>query len=408
MMLWFSGGCAPTPPQLTLPSLVAGTPAFRATVEGSLNSPIANGNKVTVLLNGEEIFPAMLKAIRSALKTITYEEYVFKKSEIGRTLIEAFAERCQAGVQVAVLLDAYGSSNLPRQYAEMLRGAGCEVVEDFRSIRPWTLGRNNHRTHRRILVVDSRIGFTGGYVVGSAWKGDAQQNTHWRDTNVQVEGPVVRQLQAAFAAHWREATGALLGGEGYYPSIETAASDAAVRAQIVSSSPLYQNYSVFILFMQAISAARRSIDITNPYAFLDGQLMTALIQARQRGVSVRIILPARLEDNVKILVGQQGYGPLLEAGIELHEFQDSFLHAKTMVIDGIWSTIGTSNFDNRSMAINDEIQLVIYDAGVAQRMEEIFSDDLGQSCRLTLQDWRNRGVMTRFMSVLGAPFYDQL
>lgn len=389
-----SAGCATTPPHITLLPLSTSDPSFAATLEASTSSPIVGGNAADILLNSDHIFPSLLQAIQSATKTLTYAEYVFQKSHEGDAFVKAFSERCRAGVQVLMLLDAHGSSSVPEEYIETMTQSGCQVIENFRPVRPWSF---NHRNHRRLLVIDGKIGFTGGYVVGQKW----------RATDVRVEGPAVQDLQRAFAEHWREATGVLLGGEAYYPYPAVTTTDSPVYGQFVHSSPLHGNFSIHTLFLQAISAAQRSILITNLYLMLDEQLATALIDASQRGVTVQAILPGKVVVRFVHEAGRAGFGRLLKAGIELYQYQPVLLHAKTMVIDGFWSTIGSVNLDNRSMAVNDEVTFVIYDREIARRMEHIFDDDLKHSKKVTREAWENRGFVSRLLGVLAIPFRNQ-
>lgn len=387
-------GCAQTPPHLTLLPLSTSDSAFAATVEASASASIIGGNKVEILLNWDTIYPAMLADIRSATKTVTYAEYVFEKSHAGDALVKAFSERCRGGVQVLVLLDAHGSSLVPAEYIEAMTQSGCHVIDNFRPIRPWSF---NHRNHRRLLVVDGRTGFTGGNVVGHKW----------RTTVVRVEGPAVQELQEAFAEHWREATGVLLGGEGYYPYPAVAATDSPIYCQFVRSSPVRSNFSIYTVFLRVISSARQSILITNLFLILDEQITAALTEASQRGVMVQAIVPGHVEYRLPHEAGRAGFGRLLKAGIELYEYQPNLLHAKTMVIDGIWSTIGSANLDNRSFAINDELNLVVYGEAIAHRMEKIFADDLRKSRKVTLEAWQNRGFVSRLLGMVTMPIRHQ-
>jgi cardiolipin synthase A/B len=289
---WWSVACAATPPQLTVPGIAISDPAFQTSLEAFSGAPIIGNNRVDILLNGEQTFPALLDAIRSAQKTVTFESYIFREGEVADEIVEAFVERCRAGVRVAILLDAHGSADLPDRYAGTLRSAGCAIVPDFRPLRPWNLKRTNNRNHRRIMVVDGRVGFTGGYGVDDTWNGDGRTEGRWRETNVRLEGPMVQHLQAAFLEHWREAAGMLFGGADYFPYPPVEVKDLPVRAQVVRSSPLRDNYAVYRVFLQAISSARTSILISTPYLLPGEQLTAALVDAVQRGVAVRVLVPS--------------------------------------------------------------------------------------------------------------------
>ncbi|MGQ0811862.1 MAG: phospholipase D-like domain-containing protein [Nitrospiraceae bacterium] len=403
--------CAKLPPELTLPRLSIAEPAFQNSLAAFTGAPIIGDNKVDILLNGDETFPALVEAIRAARKTVTFETYIFRKSQVADRIIEAFAERCHAGVRVAILLDAHGSSDLPVEYVETLRHAGCHIVPDFRPLRPWKPRRSNMRNHRRIVVVDGRIGFTGGYGVDEAWTGNGRTKGRWRETNVRLEGPIVQQLQAAFLEHWREATGELLGGEEFYPYPPVAVADVPVRAQIVRSSPTRDNYALYDVFLQSISSAQRSILISTPYLLPGEQMIAAFVQAVQRGVSVRVLVPSVIKGSGVEYVTQEsqreGFGPLLDAGIELHEYSPALLHTKTMVIDGAWATLGSTNFDNRSMAMNDELNVVFYNEQVAKRLEGIIIEDLAHSRKVDRRQLENRGWYSRLLGIFTSPLHDQ-
>jgi cardiolipin synthase len=260
--LLLAGACAKVPPHLELPALRMGEPSFQATMVAYTGAAVVPGNRVGILLNGQEIFPAKLAAIRAARRTITYAQYVFEEGAPAADTAEALAERCRAGVRVHVLVDAVGALAMPVEYRQLMSDAGCEVVT-YRPLEPWAIDRVNHRNHRRILVVDGRVGFTGGSGTSGKWSGNGRQEGHWRDTDLRVEGPVVAQLQGAFAENWLEATGVALGGADYFP--RAAAAPDGVDAQVVRSSPAGGSVAMYTMFLLAMASARRSIHITNPY-----------------------------------------------------------------------------------------------------------------------------------------------
>ena len=399
------GGCGHVPSYVELPALEMGEPGFRSTLVAYTGAPVTSGNRVDVLLNGEEIFPAKLAAIRAARKTITLAQYVFEQGDPAADVARALAERCRAGVKVHVLVDGVGAIAMPSQYRDWLTEAGCQVVT-FRPLTPWTLDRANNRNHRRILVVDGRIGITGGSGTSGKWSGNGKQRGHWRDTDIRVEGPAVEQLQAAFAESWLEATGVAVGGADYFPRpIEV---PGGVEAQIVRSSPAGGGVAMYTMFLLAMAAARRSIYITNPYFVPDDKMIETLIQARRRGVRVVLLLPGAIDHNIVRLASRAELGRLLEAGVEVYEYRAALLHAKTMVIDSTWATVGSTNLDRRSFELNEELNLVVYDAGIARRLEQVFHQDLGRSRRITYEKWSSRGLVTRLLEILALPFRDLL
>lgn len=401
--------CASTPPPLKLPALSLVDPVFQTTVEAFSGAPILGNNKVDILLNGEETFPALLKAVRSATRALTFEAYIFHEGMVADQLVAAFADRCRAGVRVFILLDAHGSKGLPDRYTAVLREAGC-ALESFRPLRPWAPEESNKRNHRRVMVVDGRVGFTGGYGVDDTWNGDGRTEGRWRETNVRLEGPVVHQLQAAFLEHWREATGTLLGGADYFAYPPARTHDGPVLAQVVRSSPLNDNFSMYGVFLQAVSAARTSIMLSTPYLIPGEQFTAALNDAVRRGVDVRVLVPSVVNGSGVEYVTQasqrDGFGPLVAGGIRLYEYAPALLHTKMMVIDGRWATIGSTNLDNRSMAMNDELNVVFYDESVAQRLEEIFKEDLSHATAVTADQLKERGWLGRFLGLLTSPIRD--
>jgi cardiolipin synthase len=402
--------CASTPPELKLPAISISDPAFQTSLEVFSGAPIIGDNRVDILLNGEETFPALLGAIRSAQKTVTFESYIFREGQLADQIIEVFVERCRAGVRVAILLDAYGSVNLPDRYVQALRSSDCKIVPDFRPLRPWNLERTNKRNHRRIMVVDGRVGFTGGYGVDDTWNGDGRTEGRWRETNVRIEGPLVQYLQEAFLEHWREATGTVFGGADYFPYPPVEVKDFPARAQVVRSSPLRGNDAMYTVFLQALSSARTSILISTPYLLPGKQLTAALVEAVQRGVAVRVLVPSVVRSSGVEYVTQasqrEGFGRLLDGGIQLHEYFPALLHTKMMIIDGLWVTVGSTNFDNRSMAMNDELNVIFYDEHIAKRLENIFFEDLAHSRKISQADLDNRGWLDRLLGIVLTPLHD--
>ncbi|HEX6211312.1 MAG TPA: phospholipase D-like domain-containing protein [Methylomirabilota bacterium] len=400
-----ANGCARVQSHVALPTLALGEPSFFPTLEAYAGAPIIGGNAVEILLNGEHIFPAVLAGIRSAQRTITYAQYYYEEGPVARDIADALAERCRAGVGVNVLLDAFGSLNIPGQYVETMRASGCHVAW-FRPLSLYAFRRYHKRNHRRILVVDGRVGFTGGAGVSRKWMGDGRTEHHWRDTDVRVEGPVVESLQAAFVENWLEATGMVLGGEAYFPRpIEPR---GQVHAQVVRSSPSGGSAAMYTTLLLALSSARSSVLVTNPYFVLDERMRDAVIRTVRRGVRVAVLVPAVIDHNIVRQASRAQFGELLEAGVEIYEYTPALLHAKTMVIDGVWATIGSTNLDNLSFAVNDELNLFFYDRGVARQLERVFLDDVQISRRVTYTAWKNRGLGARLLEVLALPIRNLL
>jgi len=346
-----------------------------------------DGNAVSILENGQAAFPSMLEAIRAARSSVHLETFIFRDGEIGRQFVAALAERARAGVEVRLILDAFGSGRFGDKNTEELKQAGASVVF-FRPLSLANLSKVHLRTHRKILVVDGRIGFTGGICIDDAWLGDADQPDRWRETQVRVEGPVVRQMQAAFARAWLEATGELLTARAHYPSIPRA---GELTCQVMDSTPGVATNPARLSFLVAVAAARRAINVTNAYFVPDHVTREALLRAAKRGVRIRIILPSRNTDvRAARYAGRIYYRELLRAGIEIYEYQPSRLHAKTVIVDGLWSSIGSTNLDRRSFAFNYESNLNVFDGGFAREMLAMFERDLAKSRRITLAEWKTR------------------
>jgi cardiolipin synthase len=403
-------GCAGVTPITEVPQVLLGEPSFFPTIAAHTDAPIIQGNHVEILLNGNETFPAMLKAIRGARRSITYTQYLYQEGAIAYDFAEAFAERCRAGVQVHLLIDSHGGSKIPKDIPPLLEEAGCHFrwfrrIKLFQFITPWELLRYNYRNHRRILVIDGKVGFTGGHGVSEPWTGDGRTENHWRDTDARVEGPVVHQLQAAFIESWRETTGQLLGGDAYFPSLETR---GKTYSQIVKSSPSGGSYESYMLFLLSITSARKTIYFSNPYFLPDQRMQQALLDAVKRGVRVVALLPGKIDHKLVYWASRSGFEPLLLGGIEIYEYQPALMHAKTMVVDSVWATVGSTNLDNRSFALNEEINLIVYDAAVAGQLEKAFQEDLKHSKRLTYEAWKARPLKEKFLEFFTIPIKEQL
>jgi cardiolipin synthase len=362
-------------------------PQFRRSLGVLLGPPLVEGNKVEVLLNGDQIFPAMLKAIREAKKTITFETYIYWSESIGREFAEALTERARAGVKVHLMLDYIGSLKMDDASLDALRRAGVEV---HRYHKPawWKLARLNNRTHRKLLIVDGRIGFTGGVGIADKWRGNGQDEDHWRDTHFRVEGPVVGQMQAVFNDNWTKATGAILDGEDYFPAL---ASHGGSPAQMFSSSITGGSESMHLMYLMAITAARHTIHLSNSYFVPDELAVKALVAAAKRGVDVRIITPGKIIDSdVVRAASRERWGELLKAGIKIAEYQPTMYHVKALVVDSLLVSVGSTNFDNRSFTLNDEANLNVLDPDFAKQQEAVFEDDWRRARPFSLQQWEDR------------------
>lgn len=380
-------------------------PQFKREMSVLLGPAILPGNRIDVLNNGREIFPAMLEAIGSAQHTITFETYIYWSGEIGREFSDALSERARAGVDVRVTIDWGGSLKMDHALVDTMTEAGVEVHR-YRPLAWYNLHRINNRTHRKLLVIDGRIGFTGGVGVADQWMGDAQDPDHWRDTHYRIEGPVVAQVQTAFNDNWIKTTGRVVNGAQYYPALE-AAGDS--DAQLFVASSAGGSESMHLMYLIAIAAARSSIDLAAAYFVPDALITRSLLEARTRGVRIRVLLPGKHIDAVSVrLASKASWEPLLQAGIEIHEYQPTMLHTKLLIIDGLLVSVGSTNFDIRSFRLNDEASLNVYDRTLAARMTEVFERDLQRAEQYSLERWRARPLRQRLGEKLVFPFRSQV
>jgi len=378
---------------------------FLNSMVGTTGVPFLPGNHVTLLNNGDEFYPAMLDAILRAERSVTIEAYIYWKGDIGMRFARALASRVQAGAKVKILLDAVGSSTIGKEILEILESGDCEV-EWYNPVRWGTVGRYNHRTHRKTLVVDGRIAFTGGAGIADHWAGDAQDPKHWRDIEIRVKGPGAVPLQTGFAQNWLNTTGELISGRAFFPSIEPA---GEISVQTVLSSPEIGSSAVRILYYLAIVCAQEKLYIANAYFLPDDTAIDILIDAKKRGVDVKIMVPGRHND---MWIARHGgirlYGRLLETGIEIYEYERTMLHQKLMVADTQWLTVGTTNFDNRSFALNEESNVCIYDRRLAEQLEQVFIEDLEVCTKVDWETWKNRSIKTRVQGLVAAFLKEQI
>ena len=376
-------------------------PRFVRSMGTLLGPAILPGNRVTALCNGDEIFPAMLAAIRGAERTITFETYIYWSGSIGKEFGDALAERARSGVKVHLLLDWVGSGKLDRSILRAMEEAGVDVVK-YHPPRWYRLGRLNNRTHRKLLVVDGTVGFTGGVGIADIWSGNAQDPTHWRDSHFKLEGPAVAQMQAAFIDNWIETRALVLHGEEYFPALVPAGDQAA---QVFKSSATDGSESVRLMYLLSLACAARNIRIANAYFVPDDLAVATLVAARRRGVEVEIIVPGRHTDSEVVRdASRSRWGPLLEAGVAIYEYLPTMYHTKVMIVDDLWTTVGSTNFDNRSFRLNAEANLNILDSGFAGSEARRFDEDKAKSRRVTLEQWRRRPWQTKLKDSLAGLF----
>jgi cardiolipin synthase A/B len=382
------------------------SPEFLVLLESMADAKVNRTGTLEVLKNGPEFYTAELEAISKARHSVNLEAYIFQKSAIGTQYLEAMTEAARAGVQVNVVLDAFGSAGARRGFFRPLLNAGGKVCW-YNSVTWYRLTQLDNRTHRELLVVDGQIGFIGGAGIADQWYTGANKQPRWRDTMVRVEGEAVSNLQATFAENWLEASGELLAGRAYFPEITCPDQTAAM---VIDSTPTVGGATrARVLFQLLLASAKQSISITTPYFLPDKSLMRELCRAiQERGVKLRILVPGRKSDHLLTRsTSRAGYGPLLEAGAEVYEYHPSMIHAKVLCVDGLWAVVGSTNFDNRSFGINDEVNLAVCDPAFATRLEQDMAGDLEQSRRVSLEEWRRRPVTERAPELLGWIFERQ-
>jgi cardiolipin synthase len=368
-----------------------------------LGPAIVPGNRIENLENGAEIFPAMLAAVKGAKQTISFETYIYWSGEVGKQFAAALEERARAGVKVHVLIDWVGSQKMDDSLVQEMKASGIEV-QLYHPLHWYNLGRMNNRTHRKLLVVDGRVGFTGGVGIADQWDGHAQDPDHWRDSHYRLEGPAVLQMQAAFLDNWIKTTGKVLQGVEYFPAVPPAGDQ---MAQVFTSSPSGGGDSMSLMYLLSITAAEKTIDLSAAYFVPDELTRRALRAALTRGVKVRIIVPGRhIDSQVVRQASRADWGTLLQAGAEMYEFSPTMFHCKMMLVDSKLASVGSTNFDSRSFRLNDEANLNVYDHAFAERLEDVFEADLKRSKRITYEAWKHRPlrqkITERFSSLLSS------
>ncbi len=380
-------------------------PQFLRCMGQLLGPGVLAGNRVKALQNGEEIFPAMLAAIRGAQRTITFETYIYWSGDIGKKFSEALAERARAGLKIHVMLDWVGCGKMEGKYLDELKAAGVEV-EQYHPLRWYNLGRMNNRTHRKLLVVDGRIGFTGGVGIADLWNGHAQSKDHWRDSHYQLEGPAVAQMQAAFTDNWIKTRNEVLFGSNYFPELKPVGGSLA---QVFKSSRGEGSESVRLMYLLSIASATRTIRLSAAYFVPDKLAIETLVAARQRGVKIEIIVPGPVSDAKIVQSASRAlWGRLMDAGVEIFEYQPTMYHCKVLIVDEVWVSVGSTNFDDRSFRLNDEANLNIYDATFAAEQVKTFEDDKGKSRLMTRAEFKDRSPLKKFFDQFAALFRRQL
>jgi cardiolipin synthase A/B len=378
---------------------------FLQVVEALSDAQVNRSGTLEVLTNGPSFYPAELEAIRNATQSVNIEAYIFQKGKIAEQYVTALTERARAGVRVNLVLDGFGSMGTTKRYLAPLLEAGGKAGW-YNGPRWHRLMHMDNRTHREMMIVDGRIGFIGGAGIADQWYSGAKGNPRWRDSAVRIEGEAVCNLQATFAENWLAVSGEVLTGDRYFPSIKN---EHPLVAMVVNSTPTVGGGTrARILFQLLLASARESISITTPYFLPDKSLMSELCRAVEHGLRVRILVPGRKSDHMLTRsTSRAGYGELLKAGAEVYEYQPSMIHAKVLCVDNLWVVVGSTNFDNRSFGINDEVNLAIRDANVAMRFENDMAFDLEQSRRITLQEWNHRPVTERATELMGMVFERQ-
>ncbi len=370
--------------------LDVGSPGFLRAAEALTAAPISYGDEVELLINGDEIFPAFLETIAGAEHTLNLTTYVYWRGDIAHAMAEALAAKAAEGVEVRVLLDAVGTVKMQGEVLRTMRDAGVKVAR-FRPPKPYAVRRINNRTHRKLLIADGRVGMIGGVGIAEEWTGNAQDPDHWRDTHVRVHGPVVRGLQGAFAENWLEATGVVLAGSGHLPDLPRP--DGGGPMQVVRSSAGVGDTNVEALYFLAIASAHERLDLTAAYFAPRPAFVDALTDAARRGVAVRVLVPGpHIDKEFVRIAGRRVYEELLEAGVRVFEYQPTMLHAKALIVDGVWASVGSVNFDNRSFQQNDEATLCVQSEAFAGRLTAQFERDLEVSEEIDLARWRERPV----------------
>jgi cardiolipin synthase len=384
---------------------------FERTMNNLLGPGLLPGNQITTLRNGDEIFPAMLKAIRGARRTIDFETYIYWKGKVGRDFAEALAERARAGIAVHVILDWQGTQKMDAASLKLMKDAGAVVVKynPLAWYKPnfwYSPSRVNNRTHRKLLIVDGKIGFTGGVGIADEWDGHAEDSKHWRDNHYRVEGPVVAELQSAFLDNWLRTNGSVLHGNDYFPTLSA---EGSFKAQTFKSSSKGGSESARLMYLMSIASAARNIRLANAYFVPDKLAVDTLLEAAGRGVHIEIIVPGRHIDQQAVRKASRDKWPdLLKAGIRIYEFEPTMFHCKYMIVDDAWVSVGSSNFDARSFRLNAEANLNVLNSEFAAQQIRVFEQDKTHSKEITLENLKHEPIWDKILNKAVAPLEPEL
>ncbi len=364
--------------------------AMLPSIVGLTQSSLDDGNQVQLLENGDQFFPLLLRDIGGAKESVHVESYIWWKGAICDQIANALAAKARSGVEVRLLVDASGGHRMDKELAKRMLDSGVRFVR-FHPLTLANLGRLNNRDHRKMAIIDGRIGYIGGYGFAEEWTGHAQDKDHWRDTGLRVQGPIVNRMQGAFSENWIEETGEIMAGERYFPHLAPAGS---TRAHLAYTSPTGGVSSVQVLYYLAIKAARREIIIQNPYLLPDDDAVAALAEAVRRGVDVRMMVPATTSTDSPIVqhASHHRFGLLLQKGIKIFEYKKTLLHQKVIIVDGIWSCVGSTNFDRRALQLNDEVSMGVVDPALASQLKAVFEDDMKFCEQRHFEEWQHRGL----------------
>jgi cardiolipin synthase len=381
-----------TDPQLNVKN-TGDLAALLPSIVGLTQSSLDAGNSVQLLENGDQFFPLLLRDINAATHSVHVESYIWWKGSICNQLAEALSAKARQGVEVRLLVDASGGHKMDKQLAEMMKSAGVRLIR-FHPPTIANVGRLNNRDHRKEMIIDGRIGYIGGFGIAEQWTGHAQDRDHWRDAGLRVEGPIVNRLQGAFCENWIEETGEVIAGEKYFPHLPAV---GPTQAHLAYASPTGGVSSVQVLYYLAIKSAQHEIIIQNPYLLPDDDAIKAFAEAVKRGVDVKVMVPATSATDSPIVqhASHHRYADLMRAGVKIWEYQPTLLHQKIIIVDGIWSCVGSTNFDRRALQLNDEVSMGIVDANLATQLKAVFTDDLTHAQQRTLEQWQNRGLWHR-------------
>ena len=364
--------------------------ALLPSIVGLTQSSLESGNRIELLENGDQFFPPLLRDIAAAKESVHVESYIWWKGAICGQIANALAAKAKQGVEVRLLVDASGGHKMDKELAKLMLDSGVHFIR-FHPLSLSNLGRMNNRDHRKQAIIDGRIGYIGGYGFAEEWTGHGQDKDHWRDSGLRVEGPIVGRMQASFAENWIEETGEIMAGEKYFPHL---AAVGSTKAHLAYTSPTGGVSSVQVLYYLAIKAAQHEIIIQNPYMLPDDESVEAMAEAVKRGVDVRIMVPATTSTDSPVVqhASHHLFGRLLQRGIKIFEYQKTLIHQKVIIVDGVWSCVGSTNFDRRALQLNDEVSMGVLDTALAAQLKAVFEDDMRFAKERKYDEWHHRSL----------------